>query len=77
MRIINTAMLRLGLSPDNAPVIVALSGGADSVALLAALSELGYRCIAAHCDFHLRGEESERDRRHAQTIAAMLDADYE
>ncbi|WP_304471610.1 ATP-binding protein, partial [uncultured Muribaculum sp.] len=44
-------------------VIVALSGGADSVALLAVLTTLGYRCTAAHCDFHLRGEESERDRR--------------
>lgn len=77
MRIINTDMLRLGLPPGPAPIIVALSGGADSVALLAALSESGYKCIAAHCDFHLRGEESERDRRHAQSVADMLDADYE
>ena len=42
-------------------VLVALSGGADSVALLSVLSALGYRCIAAHCNFHLRGEESDRD----------------
>lgn len=53
-------------------VIVALSGGADSVALLAALTALGYRCTAAHCDFHLRGEESERDRRHALQTAQGL-----
>ena len=31
-----------------APVIVALSGGADSVALLAVLMRLGYDCRAAH-----------------------------
>ena len=42
-------------------VLVALSGGADSVALLIALLKLGYRCEAVHCNFHLRGEESNRD----------------
>lgn len=41
--------------------IVALSGGADSVALLRALLVLGYRIEAAHCNFNLRGEESGRD----------------
>ena len=41
--------------------IVALSGGADSVALLMVLKRLGYRLEAAHCNFHLRGEESDRD----------------
>lgn len=41
--------------------IVALSGGADSVSLLLALLRLGYQVEAATCNFHLRGEESERD----------------
>lgn len=41
--------------------LVALSGGADSVALLLILQEHGYHVEAAHCNFHLRGEESERD----------------
>lgn len=40
---------------------MALSGGADSVALLRVLLQLGYTCEAAHCNFHLRGEESDRD----------------
>ena len=41
--------------------VVALSGGADSVALLLVLFRLGYRVEAAHCNFQLRGDESNRD----------------
>lgn len=41
--------------------VVALSGGADSVCLLLKLLERGEVAAAAHCNFHLRGEESERD----------------
>ena len=43
------------------PVVVGVSGGADSVALLHILVSLGYKCIAAHSNFNLRGDESFRD----------------
>ena len=49
------------LLSEDRPVLVGLSGGADSVALLGVLVRLGYPCIALHCNFHLRGEESDRD----------------
>lgn len=60
------------ISRGNGPVIVGLSGGADSVALLAALTALGYECVAAHCNFGLRGQESLRDRDHARSVAETL-----
>ena len=41
--------------------LVAVSGGADSVALLLILQRLGYQLEAVHCNFHLRREESDRD----------------
>ncbi len=41
--------------------LVALSGGADSIALTRILLSLNYSIEAVHCNFHLRGDESNRD----------------
>ncbi len=40
---------------------IGLSGGADSIALAEILLDLGYQVRAAHCNFHLRGDESDAD----------------
>ena len=53
--------------------LVALSGGADSVALLVTLHELGYQIEACHCNFHLRGEESDRDEHFCVHLCQQLD----
>ena len=60
------------LLADDARVLVALSGGADSVALLRILLSLGYRCHGVHCNFHLRGEESNRDERFVTELCHAL-----
>lgn len=56
----------------NGLYIVALSGGADSVALLLLLHEQGYKLHAAHCNFHLRGEESDRDELFCTSLCGRL-----
>ncbi len=42
-------------------ILIGVSGGRDSIALLHVLYRLGYDIVVAHCNFHLRGEESNRD----------------
>ncbi len=49
-------------------IIVGVSGGADSVALLLLLQQLEYTCVAAHCNFHLRGQESNRDQKFVENL---------
>ena len=53
--------------------LVALSGGADSVALLFVLREFDYRVEAVHCNFHLRGEESNRDEAFVNNLCKEKD----
>ena len=64
------------LSEDGTTVLVGFSGGADSVALLGVLVRLGYKCVALHCNFHLRGEESDRDESFARQFAAALSVPF-
>jgi tRNA(Ile)-lysidine synthase len=63
----------VGLAPDE-PVVVALSGGADSVLLLhlVAAARPRPRVFAVHVDHGLRGAESEEDARFCARLAASL-----
>ena len=69
---VNAFVREMRLFGKTDKVLVALSGGADSVALLRVLLHLGYRCEAAHCNFHLRGEESMRDEAFVVSLTEKL-----
>lgn len=58
---IEASVYKEALSFDNAKFLVALSGGADSVTAAYILKNIGFEIISLHCNFHLRGEESNRD----------------
>ena len=66
---------RRGWPTSGERVVVAVSGGADSTALLLALEELkriglhGLELTAAHLDHGLRGESAEEDARFAEALA--------
>ncbi len=42
-------------------ILLTVSGGVDSMVMLSLLSRLGYRVAVAHCNFKLRGAESDED----------------
>ncbi len=69
-RKVETFIRQQHLLQSDGRYLVALSGGADSVCLLLVLKQLGYFVEAIHCNFHLRGEESDRDELFCQNLCA-------
>ena len=59
--------------PLDTPILLALSGGADSTALLHLLAERrqqeGFLLVAAHVDHGIRGDEAKRDRDFCESLA--------
>jgi len=50
-------------------ILLTISGGADSVVMLDLFSKTDYECGIAHCNFHLRGDESNKDEQLVKKLA--------
>ncbi len=57
-------------------ILVALSGGVDSLVLCEILNQLEINFAIAHCNFQLRGEESQGDAEFAKEISVKYGVDF-
>ena len=69
---VRAAIMREALLEPKQRVIAAVSGGADSTALLHVLAALEHPVEVAHFDHHTRGGESARDAEFVRDMAARL-----
>ncbi|MDC9722431.1 MAG: tRNA lysidine(34) synthetase TilS [Urechidicola sp.] len=60
----------------DAKLLIAISGGIDSVVLTHLLHQLNFDISLAHCNFQLRGNESDLDEEFIKKIATNLDISY-
>ena len=64
--------------PPDAPYLIGVSGGRDSVALLHWLIDVGYnKLIVCHLNHQLRGRSSNADARFVQKLAGKYHIDFE
>ncbi len=60
------------LLPVKGKVILAVSGGADSVVMTHLFHRVEVPAVIAHCNFHLRGEDSDEDERSVRKLGDQL-----
>ena len=63
------------LFQKNDRLLLAVSGGVDSVVLCKLCKQANYHFQIAHCNFQLRGEESERDEKFVRSLAEKYEVE--
>ncbi len=58
--------------PKGTRLLCAVSGGIDSMVMLSLLNEMNYECVVAHCNFRLRGDESDGDEQFVRDMCAKM-----
>ncbi len=61
------------LCNKNESLLLAISGGIDSVVMLDLFYRAGYTCFIAHCNFQLRGTESDDDEAFVKDLGRKYD----
>lgn len=83
LRRLITEWRRLDLPVKDGAVVVAVSGGADSVSLMLALAalekkkKLGLELVTAHFNHDLRGKESDKDEAFVRRLSEKLGLKFE
>ena len=54
-------------------MLLAVSGGLDSIVMLSLFNQSGFEFGIAHCNFNLRGDESDADEGFVREIAEEID----
>ena len=57
-------------------ILLAVSGGRDSVLMAHLFNEAGFKFGIAHCNFNMRGDESMKDEQFVSDLAAKLDVPF-
>jgi tRNA(Ile)-lysidine synthase len=69
---ITSNIVKKSLFNKNHTLLLAISGGLDSVVLAHLLKSAGFKVTLAHCNFQLRGKDSEADEKFCKKVAKTL-----